>query len=165
MPPKRIKPEQRLDFRLTLQERDLIIERTFIDAEMEGRLRAASPFGSRLILQLTLDDMDDLAGHVAAEANHCAEPRVRRALEAVYHRLANIEASFTDERARPGAAIEEARPFTVKQRQYLAFIYPRFSIWTVPNGHYATPAAPIVPTFSSCSVHRLEDGRRDPFQP
>jgi hypothetical protein len=27
--------------------------------------------------RLTLDDVDDLAGHVAAEANHCAEPRVR----------------------------------------------------------------------------------------
>jgi repressor LexA len=123
MRPKRIKPEQRLDFRLTPQERDLIIERTFIDAEMEERLRAAPPFGSRLIVQLTLDDMDDLAGHVAAEANHCAEPRVRRALEAVYDRLANIEARFTDEEAGPGAAIEEVRTFTVKQGQYLAFIY------------------------------------------
>jgi hypothetical protein len=28
------------------------------------------------------------------------------------------------EEARSGAAIEEARPFTVKQGQYLAFIYP-----------------------------------------
>ncbi len=69
MPPKRIKAEQRLDFTLTLQERDLIIERTFIDAEMEERLRAAAPLGSRLIVQLTLADVDDLAGHVAAEAN------------------------------------------------------------------------------------------------
>jgi len=90
MPPKRIKPEQRVDFRLTLQERDLIIERTFIDAEMEERLRAAPRLGSRLIVQLTLDDVDGLAGHVAAEANYCAAPRVRRALEAVYDRLANI---------------------------------------------------------------------------
>jgi repressor LexA len=132
MPPKRIKPEQRLDFRLTLEERDLIIERTFIDAEMKERLRAAPPYGSRLIVQLTLDDMDDLAGHVAAEANPCAEPRVRRALEAVHDRLANIEASFTDEEARPGAAIEEARPFTVKQGQYLAFIYYYTKIHATP---------------------------------
>jgi hypothetical protein len=71
MPP-RIKPGQRLDFKLTLQERDLIIERTFIDAEMEQRLRAAAALGSRLVVQLTLDDVDDLAGQVAAEANHCA---------------------------------------------------------------------------------------------
>src|SRR5687767_8021638 len=102
MPPKRIKPEQRLDFRLTPRERDLIIERTFIDAETEER--AAPPFGSRLIVQLTLDDVDDLAGDVAAEANHCAEPRVRQALEAVYDRLADIEARFTDKEAEPVAA-------------------------------------------------------------
>src|SRR5439155_20715747 len=132
MPPKRIKPEQRLDFRLTLQERDLIIERTFIDAEMEERLRVAPPFGSRLIVQLTLDDMEDLAGHIAAASNHCAESRVRRALDAVYDRLANIEAGFTDQEARPGAAIEEARPFTVKQGQYLAFIYYYTKIHATP---------------------------------
>jgi hypothetical protein len=108
---------------LTLQERDLIIERTFIDAQMEERLRAAAPLRSRLIVQLTLDEVDDLAGHVAAEANHCVDLRVRRALEAVYDRLANIEVRFTDEEARPGAASEKARPFTVKQGQYLAFIY------------------------------------------
>lgn len=34
----------------------------------------------------------------------------------------------------------------------------------VPNGRHAARAAPVVPTFSSCSVHRLEDGRREPFQ-
>lgn len=93
MPPKLIKPEQRLDFTLTLQERDLIIERRLIDAQMEERLRAAAPLRSRLIVQLTLDEVDDLAGHVAAEANHCADRRVRSTLEAVYDRLANIGSS------------------------------------------------------------------------
>ena len=54
MPPKRNRPEQRLGFRLTPQERDV---------------------------------------------------------------------RFTDKEALPGVAVEEARPFTVKQGQYLAFIY------------------------------------------
>ena len=47
MPPKQIQPGQRLDLRFTLQERDLILERTFIDGEMEERLRTAAPLGSR----------------------------------------------------------------------------------------------------------------------
>ena len=55
MRPKRIKPEQRLAFRLTPRERDLIIERTFVDAELEDRLRAAQALGSRLVVHLTLD--------------------------------------------------------------------------------------------------------------
>jgi len=66
MRPKRIKPDHRVDFTLTPGERDLIIERTFIDAELEGRLRAAQALGSRLVVHLTLNDVDDLAGHVAA---------------------------------------------------------------------------------------------------
>ena len=123
MRPKRIKPEQRLDFRLTPRDRDLIIERTFIDAELEERLQAAQALGSRLVVHLTLDDVDDLAGHVAAEANHCEEPQVRRALEAVHDRLAHIEARFTDEEEGPVAVIEAGKPFTAKQGQYLAFIY------------------------------------------
>ncbi|MBI3262384.1 MAG: hypothetical protein HYZ58_04450 [Acidobacteria bacterium] len=54
MPPKRIKPEQRLDFRLTLQERDLIIERTFIDAEKEARLRTATPLATPAIWRVPI---------------------------------------------------------------------------------------------------------------
>jgi repressor LexA len=118
---KRIKPGQLVDVRMTLQERDLILERTFIDDEMAGRLRGATPRGSGVIVRLTLDDVDDLAGHVAAEANHCSEPRVRRALDAVYARLTSIEQTFTEEEG-PVAA-QASQPFTAKQGQYLAYIY------------------------------------------
>lgn len=39
---KRIEPGQLVDVRLTSQERDLILERTLIDEEMEGHLRGAT---------------------------------------------------------------------------------------------------------------------------
>lgn len=106
--PKRRKPirrGQRVAFRLTAQERDLIVERTLLDAEIEGRLRNARWSGSDLIVDLTLDDVDDLAGHVAAEANHSSEARVRRVLDAVYERLANIEDTFTDENDEAAQAV------------------------------------------------------------
>jgi repressor LexA len=111
-------------FRLTRQERDLIVERTFVDVEIKGRLRNARSSGSDLIVDLTLADVDGLAGHVAAEANHCAEARVRLVLDAVSDRLANIEDTFTDEDDEAAHAMtHEAKPFTPKQGQYLAFIY------------------------------------------
>jgi repressor LexA len=108
---------------LTTQERDLILERTFIDDEIGARLSGAAPHGSGLVVQLTLDDVDDLAGHVAAEANHCSEPRVRRVLDAVHDRLAIIERTFTDEEEAPEAVVRDSKPFTAKQGQYLAYIY------------------------------------------
>ena len=121
---KRIKRGQPVAFKLTRQERDLIVERTFVDAEIERRLRNARSSGSDLIVDLTLDNVDDLAGLVAAEANHCSEARVRRALDAVHDRLANIEDTFTDEDDEAADAVtHEAKAFTPKQGQYLAFIY------------------------------------------
>ena len=120
---KRIKPGQLVDVRLTPLERDLIVKRTFIDGEMEARLRGATARGSSLIVQLTLDDVDDLARHVAAEANHCSEPRVRRVLDAVYDRLASIEDALTDQERPTETVVRESKPFTAKQGQYLAYIY------------------------------------------
>ena len=120
---KRIKPGQLVHVRLTPQERDLILERTFIDDEMAGRLRRATPRGSNLVVRLTLDDVDDLAGHVAAEANHCPEPRVRRVLDAVYDRLESIEHTCTDQESPAETVAHASKLFTAKQGQYLAYIY------------------------------------------
>ena len=98
---------------------------------MEERLRARS--AARIAdVQLTFDDVDDLAGHVTEEPNHCAESRVGGALAPVCARRANIEAMVTDEEARPGTASDEARPFTAKQGQYLAFIYYYTKIHRMP---------------------------------
>jgi DNA-binding MarR family transcriptional regulator len=120
---KRIKPGQFVDVRLTPEERDLIVERTLIDGEMEARLRGATARGLNLVVQLTLDDVDDLAGHIAAEANHCSEPFVRRAMDAVYNRLASIEDALTDQERPTETVVRESKPFTAKQGQYLAYIY------------------------------------------
>jgi DNA/RNA endonuclease YhcR with UshA esterase domain len=77
---KRIKRGQRVAFKLTRQERDLIVERMFVDAEIEGRLRNA--------------------------------------------RSSNIEDTFTDEDdGTADAVMQEAKAFTPRQGQYLAFIY------------------------------------------
>jgi hypothetical protein len=64
---KRIKPGQFVDVRLTPQERDLIVERTFIDGEMEARLRGATPRGSNLVVQVT--DYTKIHGRPPAESD------------------------------------------------------------------------------------------------
>jgi repressor LexA len=121
---KYIEPGTRLTFRLSRRERDLVVERAFLAPEIEALLRSATVTGSKLEVALTLDDLDDLHGCVAAEANHCDDAKVRRILDAVCDRLGALEGQFTDEVATERAAVQPSTPkFTPKQGQYLAFMY------------------------------------------
>jgi repressor LexA len=121
-----LKPGTRIPFRLSVRERDMVVERAFLDPEIESRLRGAALAGARPVVDLTLEDIDDLAGCVAAEANHCKDARVRHVLDGVFERLKDIEDRFTDE-VPPNrlelVKVDASRGFTAKQGQYLAFIY------------------------------------------
>jgi repressor LexA len=121
---KHVTPGTRLSFRCSVRERDLILERALLDPEIEACLCAAAPAGSRLLVELTLDDIDDLLGCTAAEANHCDDPKVRSVLHATCDRLSQLLDQFTDEAPAVRAQAEAAAPkFTARQGQYLAFIY------------------------------------------
>ena len=82
---KYIRPGTKLPVRLSTRERDLVAERAFLDSELETTLRKAATINSKLVVNLTLDDIDDLHGCVAAEANHCDDRKVRQVLDAVCH--------------------------------------------------------------------------------
>lgn len=133
---KRIKPDDRIPFALTKRERDRLLELTFVDPEIERRLRVAEIAGTQLVVGLTLEDADELAGSVAADANHCEDTKRQRALDAVYKRLAKVEREYTDEepiKPQPSTGSVPAAPsFTAKQGQYLAFIYYYTKLHGVP---------------------------------
>ena len=124
---KRIKPDDRIPLRLTKREWDLLLELTFVDPGIERRLRVAETAGAQLVVGLTLEDADELAGSVAADANDCEDPKRQRALDAVYQRLAKMEREYTDEQPNKPQLSTTSVPagpsFTAKQGQYLAFIY------------------------------------------
>ena len=123
---KHIKPGTLLPVKLSTRERDVVVDKAFLDPEVEMALRGATPIGSKLVVNLNLDDIDDLLGCVAAEANHCNDGKVRRVLETVCGRLNALLDQFTDEvpGPRPGGPVPIPKPrFTAKQGQYLAFIY------------------------------------------
>jgi hypothetical protein len=123
---KHIKPGTQLPIRLSARERDLVVEKAFLDPEVEMALRGTTPVGSKLVVNLNLGDIDDLLGCVAAEANHCDDGKDRRVLDAVCDRLSALLDRFTDEAPaqKPAAPHQHRRPrFTVKQGQYLAFIH------------------------------------------
>lgn len=132
---KHIKPGTRVPFRLSLREREVILQHAFLEPDIEARLRAAATAGAQVAVDLTLDDIDDLSGCVAAEANHTEDRTVRRALDRVFGRLTRLLDRFTDEEAAPGPkplVRIDVPGFTEKQGQYLAFIFYYTKIHRVP---------------------------------
>ena len=70
---QRIRPGQEVPLELSDRERELILEHAFADEALLGRLRVAPASNQRAVFHFTLDDLDDLAGCVAAEANHAKD--------------------------------------------------------------------------------------------
>jgi hypothetical protein len=115
---KHIAPGTRLAVALSARERDLVVEKAFLDPEIERALCEATPPGSKLVVNLNLDDIGDLLGCVAAEANHCDDATTQRLLDAVCDRLGKLLDELTDE--PPVDDVRELRPrsrFTANQGQ------------------------------------------------
>ena len=119
-----IQPGERVPVRLSPVQRDLILEHAFIDPELEQRLRVAEAEGASIIARLTLDDIDELLGSVAAEANHSKDARLRKRLDTIYERLRDVEEAHTDDPSTTRLApILSVPKYTPKQGQYLALIH------------------------------------------
>ena len=75
---KRIAVGEKIPLELIEKERDLIMKHTFAGNNLTDRLRAVPSPGQRPFYRFTLDDLDELAGYVAAEANHAKSRNSRR---------------------------------------------------------------------------------------
>jgi hypothetical protein len=97
VPRTRIAPGTTLPLELTDRERELILEHSFAPDELTGKLRIVPPPGKPAVARYTLDDLDDLAGHVAAESNHAKTRTLHKEWEGIYVKIAAILESYTDE--------------------------------------------------------------------
>jgi hypothetical protein len=92
---KQIAAGEKVPLELAERERDLIMKQTFADNDLTDRLRIVPSPGRRPIYRFTLDDLDELAGYVAAEANHAKVKKLE--LRQLYGRIADVLESYTDE--------------------------------------------------------------------
>lgn len=101
MPPaterKRIRPGDKIPFELSDRERDLILTHTFAGDDLTGPLRVVQGPGQPRAYHFTLDDLDELAGYVAAEANHAKNKKLGQELHRLHARIAAILESHTDQ--------------------------------------------------------------------
>jgi len=96
-PRKQIAVGEKVALELTERERDLIMKHTFAGSDLTDRLRIVPSPGRRPFYRFTLDDLDELAGCVAAEANHAKVKKLEKELRQLYGRIADTLESYTDE--------------------------------------------------------------------
>jgi len=98
---KQVTPDQKVPLELSDRERELILKHTFADDELTGRLRIVPTPGEPPVYRFTLDDLDELAGYVAAEANHAKDKKLQKEWDRLYARMAAVLESYTDENDGP----------------------------------------------------------------
>ncbi len=91
---KKIPYRTKLPVRLTLRERDLIRKETFYNPHFAKQIE---PDEKGISLELTLDDIEDIQGYVAAEANHCEDPRLQRELVHLFDKFQEFLDSYDDQ--------------------------------------------------------------------
>lgn len=104
---KQIQPGAKAPLHLTAAERRLVLEGLILlDQEYEQIIRntpASKP------VMMTLVELDDLGGFIAAEANHCDDRKKGQKLDAVFAKIQDVLDAYTDEEPPATLKLESAR--------------------------------------------------------
>ena len=115
---KRIKRSEKVGIRLTAAERKLVLEEPIhIHAKLAEPIRSTA---TNSPVMLTLDDLDDLGGYVAAEANHTTDKKLRKKLDAIFFRIQGMLETHTIEEPPKSVKIEDAQRETQLTEQSIA---------------------------------------------
>jgi hypothetical protein len=96
---KLIKPGEKLGLELSKAERKLLqTGLVFLHQEVEEALKS-TPAGEPVMI--TLGDLEDMAGHVAGEANHAKSERKEEILSSIYEKIEELLDHFAEESGPP----------------------------------------------------------------
>jgi hypothetical protein len=91
---KKIAYGTKLPVKLTLRQRDLVRDHTFYNPGF-ANLVVADTKGIRV--DLSLDDIEEIQGYVAAEANHCEDKKLQKELDALFEKLQGFLDRYDDQ--------------------------------------------------------------------
>lgn len=91
-----VHPDEKVPLKLSQRERELILEHTFADDELIAPLRDTPASSKASVYSFTLDDLEELMGYVAAEANHAKDKKLQRELDHLFERMQTGLESYTD---------------------------------------------------------------------
>src|SRR2546428_13384147 len=93
---KKNKRGQKVEVRFSPRERALVLEHTSSGPELTTALRRAQLETGKHVIRYTLDDLDELLSFAAAEANHSADKKLSKELDALYARVRREIESYDD---------------------------------------------------------------------
>ncbi len=93
---KKIRQGQKVAVSFSPRERVLVLEHTFTGPELTIALSQALLESGQYVVRYTLNDLDELLGFVAAEANHSTDKKLRKELDALYVRVRREMESYDD---------------------------------------------------------------------
>lgn len=108
MQKKFIQPGQKLALKLTAAERRLVIDEVMWLDGIYEQIIQDTPADEPIMM--TLDDLDDFSGFIAAEANHCDGSKKQKKLDAVFEKALKLLDRYTEEEPAPQSlSIAEAQ--------------------------------------------------------
>ena len=100
---KQIKPGEKVGLKLTTAERKLILNDLMcVDQEHVQTIQDTPPGKP---VQFTLDELDDLGGYIAAEANHTTDKKLEKKLDRVFEKIQSLLDQYTDEESAPALKV------------------------------------------------------------
>jgi hypothetical protein len=93
---KKIKFGEKVPVRLSLRERDLIIDHAFLDPELADSIKIAQIRSGNITAKYSLDDIDLLLGCIAAESNHTKNKKLQKELDDLFDRLHALMGSYIE---------------------------------------------------------------------
>jgi hypothetical protein len=91
---KKIPYGTKIHVKLTMRERDLIRDETFCDPNYT---KLAVIDGKDIRLDLSLDDIEDIQGYIAAEANHTENKKLQKELDKLFDKLQVYMDAYDDQ--------------------------------------------------------------------
>jgi hypothetical protein len=94
---KTVRPGERVSLKLSNRQRELILKHTFADDDLTAPLHVAPVSNNTSVYSFTLDDLEELMGYVAAEANHTKDKNLHKELDRLFEQMEEVLDSYTDE--------------------------------------------------------------------
>lgn len=91
---KKIPCGTKLPVKLTIRERDLILDETFCDPRV---LKIAVVAAKGIKVEWSMDEIEGVQGYVAAEANHTKNKKFERELDKLFYKLQVYLDSYDDQ--------------------------------------------------------------------